>query len=637
MRTALGAALLLLLAAAVGVGAADLRAVYLERNGKDMRIEIITGQWLGRSGMAEELAIAAGQPIQWRNSLTTLEDTNYTLPVDLTVRFGTAEGKQARLVFQATQTGTVTLDVPRYTADPSCASGTDCVTCKGVRYRASTAAQQLTYGAFGQPPGVTSIGLRASLWSAAGLVANLTWPDAPFLKNSLATSSNPSVGAWTAYLQKVQGDTGQLALDALENYTFFTSDALPEGFLLASGADFQTQLDVLKQGWPNSNDCPLSAAGLPLLTIPYAVSTFTNFQYFDGRPLRNCSYLRSSQQGSSLVQEITCTFDIDLALVVRVADALNYLPTLNSLPPPPSLPAPPQRAPPPPLVPAPPGQARPPPPSPRTGTPPSMPPPPVEGAAGTSTASGPTLAFFANLSPPVLAAAWKDLFTSQLSNALDVDADVRILDIGQLSAAGVRVDTAIVFKSAADTGAAFALQSYLPGSTASIFDTELQPVAIDSARVAVYGVGDCFLTNTDCGAHGTLYPTLPSGCICKCDAGWQNSPPGAHSYYCSTFTNTTLPPPPPLKSPPNSPYAAPHTYPPPASKEYTSVPWWQTVGVGGWIGIACGILGAGGLGAVVASTTLAYACRMLLDDRATANVEKTRRTDGAAGPAWYTF
>lgn len=108
------------------------------------------------------------------------------------------------------------------------------------------------------------------------------------------------------------------------------------------------------------------------------------------------------------------------------------------------------------------------------------------------------------------------------------------MGIGQLSAAGVRVDTALVFNSAADTGAAFALQSYLPGSAASIFDTQLQPVVIDSARVAVYGVSDCFLTNTDCGAHGTLYPSLPSGCICKCDAGWQNSPPGAFPYYCSS-------------------------------------------------------------------------------------------------------
>lgn len=94
---AMASFLLLLLATAVGVGAADLRAVYLERNGKDMRIEMLTAQWLGRNGMAEELVIPAGNPIQWRDSLTTLEDTTYTLPLDLTVRFGTVEGMQARL------------------------------------------------------------------------------------------------------------------------------------------------------------------------------------------------------------------------------------------------------------------------------------------------------------------------------------------------------------------------------------------------------------------------------------------------------------------------------------------------------------------------------------------------------------
>lgn len=132
-------------------------------------------------------------------------------------------------MFQAVPTGDVTLNVPRYTADPTCTSGAQCVTCKGVRYRASTAAQQLTYGAFGQPPGVTRIHLKASVESAAALVANLTWPDAPFLKNSMASSSNPSVAAWTAYVQRGQGDTGQVALDVLQNYTFFTSDALPEG------------------------------------------------------------------------------------------------------------------------------------------------------------------------------------------------------------------------------------------------------------------------------------------------------------------------------------------------------------------------------------------------------------------------
>ncbi|KAL4450615.1 hypothetical protein ABPG77_000971 [Micractinium sp. CCAP 211/92] len=318
MRTAPRAALLPLLqlaVAAVGVGAADLRAMYLERNGKDMRIEIITQNGLSQNGMAEELTLAAGQPIQWRNSLNALEDTNYTLPLDLKVRVETIEGMQARLVFQATPTGTVTLNVPRYIADQTCTSGVQCVTCKGTRYRASTSAQLLTYGIFGQPPGKTSIRLKASMLSAAGLVANLTWPDATFPKNAVATSSNPSIAAWTAYIQRSQGDTGQVAMDFLQNYTFFTSDALPEGFLLSSGADYQTQLNILKQGWPNSNDCPLSSMGLPLLSIPYAVSTFTNFQYFEGRPLRNCSYLHSSRQASSMIQEITCTFDIDLALV----------------------------------------------------------------------------------------------------------------------------------------------------------------------------------------------------------------------------------------------------------------------------------------------------------------------------------
>lgn len=188
---------------------------------------------------------------------------------------------------------------------------------------------------------------------------------------------------------------------------------LPAGFLLSSGADYQTQLNILKQGWPNSNDCPLSSMGLPLLSIPYAVSTFTNVQYFEGRPLRNCSYLHSSRQASSMIQEITCTFDIDLALVVRVADALNYLPTLNTTPPPSPQLTPSKLVPPAPLVPSNPPVHSPPPP--RAGSPPSLPPPPVEGAGG---ASGPTLAFFANLTPPVLAAAWKDIFTYQLNNAL---------------------------------------------------------------------------------------------------------------------------------------------------------------------------------------------------------------------------
>ncbi len=134
-------------------------------------------------------------------------------------------------VFQATPTGTVTLNVPRYIADQTCTSGVQCVTCKGTRYRASTSAQLLTYGIFGQPPGKTSIRLKASMLSAAGLVANLTWPDATFPKNAVATSSNPSIAAWTAYIQRSQGDTGQVAMDFLQNYTFFTSDALPEGEL----------------------------------------------------------------------------------------------------------------------------------------------------------------------------------------------------------------------------------------------------------------------------------------------------------------------------------------------------------------------------------------------------------------------
>lgn len=61
-----------------------------------------------------------------------------------------------------------------------------------------------------------------------------------------------------------------------------------------------------------------------------------------------------------------------------------------------------------------------------------------------------------------------------------LDPDVRILSIGQLSAASVHVNTYVVSESAADASAAFALLTYQPSSAASICDTHLQPVAIQS-------------------------------------------------------------------------------------------------------------------------------------------------------------
>jgi hypothetical protein len=117
---------------------------------------------------------------------------------------------------------------------------------------------------------------------------------------------------------------------------------------------------------------------------------------------------------------------------------------------------------------------------------------------------------------------------------------VRILSTWQLqqgqnaSAPGIGLDTAIVFKQDSDGGVARELQAGLMNRSATIFSSEFQPVLIGAPRIAAQGLSGCFITSTDCGVHGTLYPLPAGGCTCVCDLGWENAgQPMASPFYCA--------------------------------------------------------------------------------------------------------
>ena len=59
------------------------------------------------------------------------------------------------------------------------------------------------------------------------------------------------------------------------------------------------------------------------------------------------------------------------------------------------------------------------------------------------------------------------------------------------------------------------------------------------------------------------------------------------------YTGKTAPPPPPyIPSPAGWRPSEPQS-PPPPPKEYVDEPWWQRMGLGGWLGIVGGIIGIG--------------------------------------------
>lgn len=65
--------------------AAVLRAIYLDQNGRDVKLEVLVDRWWAEAA-DESVDVPAGTKIKQRSSATALTDSNYTVPVNLAVR-----------------------------------------------------------------------------------------------------------------------------------------------------------------------------------------------------------------------------------------------------------------------------------------------------------------------------------------------------------------------------------------------------------------------------------------------------------------------------------------------------------------------------------------------------------------------
>lgn len=83
MRPLLAA--ILCLACLGGSRAAFLRTIYLDTNGRDIRMEVLVDKWWAAEAQ-ETASVPAGTMIKYRSSPTTLVDSNWTVPVDIALQ-----------------------------------------------------------------------------------------------------------------------------------------------------------------------------------------------------------------------------------------------------------------------------------------------------------------------------------------------------------------------------------------------------------------------------------------------------------------------------------------------------------------------------------------------------------------------
>lgn len=87
----------LCLACLAGGRAAFLRTIYLDTNGRDIRMEALVDKWWAAEAQ-ETASVPAGTMIKYRSTPTTLVDSNWTVPVDLELQLrNPSPGDTARL------------------------------------------------------------------------------------------------------------------------------------------------------------------------------------------------------------------------------------------------------------------------------------------------------------------------------------------------------------------------------------------------------------------------------------------------------------------------------------------------------------------------------------------------------------
>lgn len=544
---------------------ASIRSVHFDAS--DIRVEVSLKEWwkpMRRGGAPAPVNVTAGTTIMSLTAQGTFINSSNTMPSRLEVSVETMHQQSARLRLPVKYINQTNLNVMRLKAGTSCGEN-GCLACSNSIHTQIT-NELFSFGEIQVPSSRTNIGFTATLSVLPGFRADFTW-DTSFPKNSVGSSTVPNITAWASFLIE-QDDDGLTNIASLNKYYFFHSEAHPEGFLLLKNVpNYQAQLDTFHQ----SCSLPISAAGLPYLTISSVVSDATNRGY--NPPIRNCTFLQAYEANHTsdiIYHDVGCSYvGIEMALVFKVANGLQFLTNTQSVlspsvsytppvtvpppetrllsqPPPENtlLSAPHTRTPspklptlPPPLttlsllMPPLPPLLRP------TFSPlaPSLPglapqPPPV--ALG-----GPTLAFTATFATHSLTTFLPEVYKAQLRADLPEDAEVRILStiLATSGTLGIEVETAVVFVRSTDITMAQELQAVLPRRAASIFNANLQPVQIGQPRIAFQDTEQgCMMTSADCGLHGTLYPLVESGCQCVCEVGWQDEEnPSAEHFRCA--------------------------------------------------------------------------------------------------------
>lgn len=112
----------------------------------------------------------------------------------------------------------------------------------------------------------------------------------------------------------------------------------------ADVVDTQSFLNLADARWKQQG-CPVEPdAGVPLLPYPTLAQSVTNSTnlFYGGRKLRSCAFHNRQPINTTILNELTCSYDdLDLAIVIRLTDGLQLLDNLRyAAPPPPSLPSP---------------------------------------------------------------------------------------------------------------------------------------------------------------------------------------------------------------------------------------------------------------------------------------------------------
>lgn len=262
-----------MLLCALSARAATLRTIYIDTNGRDIRLEALVDKWWAENA-DETVDIPAGTKIKQRRTATTLLDSNWTVPVAMTIKLrNPSPSETARLgecakakvgdppaatappplpplpsrwpeqlarwncpihaVFSSAPQGNTTLKVTRFTPVSSCGTlkPPECIACGGASYRLQTASAPWQYGRFQQPAFTPQVSFVATVSASTGFQANVEWdcPDCPFPTNLQGNSSDANITAWIAYLPGPLGDTGKTVVDALPSYYAFSSSVYPEG------------------------------------------------------------------------------------------------------------------------------------------------------------------------------------------------------------------------------------------------------------------------------------------------------------------------------------------------------------------------------------------------------------------------